>query len=68
MNERISRVQKMVARHVGGYCTILDTDSLLLSIKCHSNNNCDKFEFVNDLLYFKERLYIPEYSLHFKVL
>ena len=34
MNERISRVQKMVARHVGGYCT-----SYLKSHACYKTTH-----------------------------
>jgi hypothetical protein len=35
-------------------------DPLVLDIKRCSNNNCEKFKFVDDLLYFEECLYIPE--------
>jgi len=43
-------------------------DSVVFYIKCCSNKDCDKFKFVNDLLYFQERLYIPKDSLCLKVL
>jgi hypothetical protein len=35
-------------------------DPLVLDIKRRSDNNREKFKFVNDLLYFKECLYIPK--------
>jgi hypothetical protein len=35
-------------------------DLLILDIKHHFDNNCEKFKFVDDLLYFEECLYILE--------
>jgi hypothetical protein len=35
-------------------------DSLVLDIKRCFDNNCEKLKFVDDLLYFEERLYILE--------
>jgi hypothetical protein len=34
-------------------------DPLILDTKRHSDNHREKFKFVNNLLYFEERLYIP---------
>jgi hypothetical protein len=39
-------------------CTAPTMDPLVLDIKPRSNNNHDKFKFVDDLLYFEERLYM----------
>jgi hypothetical protein len=41
---------------------------LTSSVALTSDNNCEKFKFVDDLLYFEERLYIPEGSALFLVL
>ena len=41
-------------------CTTSTMDPLVLDIKRHSNNNCEKFNFVDDLLYFEECLYTPK--------
>ena len=35
-------------------------DFLVLDIKCRSDNNHEKFKFVDDLLYFEDCLYILE--------
>jgi hypothetical protein len=35
-------------------------DPLVLDIKRRFDKNREKFKLVDDLLYFKERLYIPE--------
>jgi hypothetical protein len=43
-------------------------DLLVLDIKRRSDNNYEKFKFVDDLLYFEERLYNPEGSVHLRVL
>jgi hypothetical protein len=43
-------------------------DPLVLDIKHRSNNNREKFKFVNNLLYFEECLYILEGSTHLRVL
>jgi hypothetical protein len=42
-------------------------DPLILDIK-RSNNNREKFKMVDDLLYFEERLYIPEGHARLRVL
>ena len=43
-------------------------DPLVLDIKHCFDNNREKFRFVDDLLYFEERLYIPKGSAHLWVL
>jgi len=35
-------------------------DPLVLDIQRHFDDDSNKFNFVNDLLYFQERLYISE--------
>jgi hypothetical protein len=49
-------------------CVASTMDPLVLNIKCRSDNNCEKFKFVDDLLYFEERLYIPEGPARLRVL
>jgi hypothetical protein len=41
-------------------CAASTIDPLVLDIKHCSNNNYEKFKFVDNLLYFEERLYIPK--------
>jgi hypothetical protein len=43
-------------------------DPLVLDIKCCFDNNCEKFKFVDDLLYFEEHLYIPKGPTRLRVL
>ena len=40
--------------------TAFTIDALVLDIKQHPNNKDDRFKLDEDLLYFEERLYIPE--------
>jgi len=48
--------------------TTLSMDSLDHDIKRYSNEDLDKFKFVNVFLYFEECLYIPNVSPCLKVL
>jgi hypothetical protein len=43
-------------------------DPLIRDIKRRSDNNRKKFKFVDDLLYFEERLFIPEGPARLRVL
>ena len=43
-------------------------DPLILDIKHRSDNNHEKFKFVDDLLFFEERLYILEGPARLQVL
>jgi hypothetical protein len=43
-------------------------DPLVLDIKRHFDNNCEKFRFVDDLFYFEERFYIPKGPTHLRSL
>jgi hypothetical protein len=43
-------------------------DPLVLDIKRCSDNNCEKFKSVDNLLYFEERLYILERPTRLRVL
>ena len=44
------------------------SDAFVLDIKRRPNDNSDKFKFEEDLLYFEERLYIPEGPTRLRVL
>jgi hypothetical protein len=48
--------------------TISTLDLLVIDIKRRSDNNCEKFKLVDDLLYFEECLYIPEGPARLRVL
>jgi hypothetical protein len=49
-------------------CATSTMEPLVFDIKRRSDNNCKKFKFVDDLLYFEERLYIPEGPARLRVL
>jgi hypothetical protein len=49
-------------------CAALTMDPLILDIKHRSDNNCEKFKFLDDLLYFQERLFIPKRHARLRVL
>ena len=41
-------------------CATSNTDFLVFDIKRCSNEDCNKFKFVDDFLYFNKRLYVPK--------
>jgi hypothetical protein len=49
-------------------CAISATDHLVLDIKQRPCNNREKLQFIDDLFYFEERLYIPEGHVRLGVL
>jgi hypothetical protein len=49
-------------------CATSTMDPLVFDIKCRSNNNHEKFKFLDNLLYFEEHLYILEGRTYLPVL
>jgi len=64
---RVTIVMPIDSLFFNQVCTTLATNPLVFNIQCHCDYNCDKFKFMDDLLYFEERKYILEGAMYLHI-
>ena len=64
----IAMVTALDPSFIDQVCTASTIDALVFDIKQHPNNKDDRIKLDEDLLYFEERLYIPEVPIQLRIL